>query len=166
MPTSTSVLHTTARARLGATTPTMPIEPEQPDTPTERSIPSHTSETSTVAPRVERPCARCASLNLSVKSFVIKDDRPVEMRMSLESLRSANERFRLGTLGNIRERATTCPLCDLVVSSIEEQRDVVGQDAVCHLTWEMDGRPPGDTRHMQKGKRTRRLRVTWSDIII
>lgn len=164
MPTSTPVLQTTAKAPLEATTSTMPIEPEQPDTPTERSIPSHTSETSTVVPRIDRPCTRCASLNLSVKSFVIKDDRPAEMRMSLESLRSANERFRLGTLGSIRERAAACPLCDLVVSFIEEERDVVGKDAVCHLTWEMDGRAPGDTRRAQRGKRTRRLRVTWSDL--
>ncbi|KAH6857419.1 heterokaryon incompatibility protein-domain-containing protein [Alternaria rosae] len=69
-------------------------------------MPNATAETSVVATRVERrPCKECASLNLSIEKFVIEDDKAAEIRPSLDSLRLANERFRLGTLDSIKTRA-------------------------------------------------------------
>ena len=134
----------------------------------EGSIPNHPAENRAVVDRVERPCKECASLNLSIEKFVIEDDKAAEIRPSLDSLRLANERFRLGTLDSITERAATCPLCHLVVNSIGKDvlKDVDATRAVCHLTWEMDGRLSVDSRRPLGQKRTRRLRVTWSDTLL
>ncbi|KAI4682799.1 uncharacterized protein J4E84_007264 [Alternaria hordeiaustralica] len=131
----------------------------------EGSMSKHSAENHAVVDRVERPCEECASLNLSIEKFVIEDDKAAEIRPSLDSLRLANERFRLGTLDSITERAGTCPLCRLVVNSIAKDflRDVDATKAICHLTWEMDGRLSVDPRRALGEKRTRRLRVTWSD---
>ncbi|KAI4636866.1 hypothetical protein J4E93_010882 [Alternaria ventricosa] len=134
----------------------------------EGSIPNRPAENGTAADRIERPCKECASLNLSIEKFVIEDDKAAEIRPSLDSLRLANERFRLGTLDKISERAATCPLCHLVVNSIGKDvlKDVDATRAVCHLTWEMDGRLSVDPRRALGEKRTRRLRVTWSDTLL
>lgn len=134
----------------------------------EDSILDQTADNSAVMARVERPCQQCASLNLSVDRFVVEDDKVAEIRPSLDSLRLANERFRLGTLDTIKERSATCPLCSLVVNSIPTDvlENVDASKAVCYLTWEMDGRPSVDPRRALGEKRTRRLRVTWSDAIL
>jgi hypothetical protein len=131
----------------------------------EESTPSPPVENRAVEAKVERPCKDCALLNLSIEKFVIEDDKAAEIRPSLDSLRLANERFRLGTLDSISKRAATCPLCRLVVNSIAKDvlEDVDATKAVCHLTWEMDGRLSVDPRRALGEKRTRRLRVTWSD---
>ncbi|KAI4608572.1 hypothetical protein J4E83_009008 [Alternaria metachromatica] len=131
----------------------------------EGTMPSQPIENGVVMDRVERPCKECASLNLNIEKFVIEDDKSAEIRPSLDSLRLANERFRLGTLDSITERAETCPLCRLVINSIAKDvlKNVDATKAVCHLTWEMDGRLSVDPRRALGEKRTRRLRVTWSD---
>ncbi|KAI4649056.1 uncharacterized protein J4E78_008574 [Alternaria triticimaculans] len=134
----------------------------------EGTMPSQPIENGVVMDRVERPCKECASLNLNIEKFVIEDDKSAEIRPSLDSLRLANERFRLGTLDTITERAETCPLCRLIINSIAKDvlKDVDATKAVCHLTWEMDGRLSVDPRRALRERRTRRLRVTWSDALL
>ncbi|KAI4619107.1 uncharacterized protein J4E87_007694 [Alternaria ethzedia] len=134
----------------------------------EGTMPSQPIENGAVMDRVERPCKECASLNLNIEKFVIEDDKAAEIRPSLDSLRLANERFRLGTLDSITERAETCPLCRLVINSIAKDvlKNVDATKAVCHLTWEMDGRLSVDPRRALRERRTRRLRVTWSDALL
>lgn len=92
----------------------------------------------------------------------------VETRPWLTSLLLVNERSRLGILDSISERAATCLLCHLVMNSNAKDvlKDDVATKAVCHLTWEMDRRLSVDPKRAREEKRTRRLRVTWSDALL
>ena len=68
------------------------------------------------------------------------------------SLRSSPTSHRLGSLHDVKARASLCPLCALVIDSVEELKGVPVQDldqgchsASCSLTWEIDGREGATT---------------------
>lgn len=115
----------------------------------------------------DKLCARCSSLDLSAETFLIQDDRPSDSRPSVRSMQLFNERYLLGTFDEIRETASTCQLCGLVWHTLADPPKT-NFDAQCHLIWEIDGRttsvfPTLNNREDNQIKRTRRLRVHWSD---
>jgi hypothetical protein len=106
-------------------------------------------------------CERCSPLGLSVEKFLVKDDKSSDARLSVQSLRLANERYFLGSLEEInKETDATCQLCALISHAITDPKPPQTNGAACYLIWEIDGRTSVDAE--AKGeKRTRRLRVCW-----
>lgn len=109
-------------------------------------------------------CERCHGLDLGVDKFRIRHDNSTTSSLPLESLRSTSERHPLGTFQSIQDRSLTCVLCKLICSSIPPETrgdSTPGVDqAHCYLIWEVDGR---DSPDPFDSKRTRRLRIRWSD---
>ncbi|KAF4986487.1 hypothetical protein FDECE_15929 [Fusarium decemcellulare] len=114
---------------------------------------------------VNKLCDRCSALDLSVKKFLFGDDQSSDARPSIRSLRLANERYILGTLAQITERATSCQLCALISRALPDTPSTSTEGALCRLIWEIDGRTWTVGRSIgqesEAVKRTRRLRVCW-----
>jgi hypothetical protein len=111
-------------------------------------------------------CDRCSSLGLSVDKFLIRDERPSDSKPSMRSLRLANERFALGTVAQIKNRAQRCRLCGLISRTLPNSSSPKTEDALCHLIWEIDGRienfDDSIGEEVDAIKCTRRLRVVWN----
>lgn len=83
------------------------------------------------------------------------------------SLKSGSGLFQLGTLNDIEERSALdgCPLCKLVVKSLDKHTDAVLaslrlRGSICFVNWEIDGRD-NDPFSGRKA-RTRRLHLRWN----
>ncbi|KAH8660916.1 heterokaryon incompatibility protein-domain-containing protein [Tricladium varicosporioides] len=128
-------------------------------------------------------CQICQSLRLGVHRFKVQPpssehsgnpstDRP---------LHSSATSLRLGNLLDIRNRSSTCPLCELIVESADELRgaklpDRIAneaaekqlQQAVCSIIWEIDGRETASSRASGHNPRnlvrglTRRMHIRWN----
>ncbi|KAK6858912.1 heterokaryon incompatibility protein-domain-containing protein [Apiospora arundinis] len=110
----------------------------------------------------ERLCGNCLRLGLRRSSFLIEDEQLPGSRLSLESLKLANQQFNLGTLSQVREKEGICSLCALV-NKAASNTDIAA-DAECYLLWEIDGHEPATLTGSGGGARlTRRLRICWKD---
>ncbi|KAK5630496.1 hypothetical protein RRF57_006211 [Xylaria bambusicola] len=100
-------------------------------------------------------CFRCRGLELSHEFFKIK----VNHNLPPNDL-GVQFRIDFGTLTQIRDSETTCKLCELISSSVNDLPPEERQDDVrCHLYWEVDGRTlDGDDSQVIC---TRRLRIGW-----
>ncbi|RKL50780.1 hypothetical protein BFJ72_g233 [Fusarium proliferatum] len=105
-------------------------------------------------------CQRCTSLNLSIAKFRIDDKNGDEDNRSPELTRS---RSYFGTVTQIRDSAENCELCELIADTVRDANVPHMDDVACHLLWEMDGRTSAKPLFGQKGNKSRRLRVCWSD---
>ncbi|KAG4267401.1 hypothetical protein FPRO04_12961 [Fusarium proliferatum] len=105
-------------------------------------------------------CQRCTSLNLSIAKFRITDKNGDEDDRSPELTRS---RSYFGTVTQIRDSAENCKLCELIADTVRDANVPHMDDVACHLLWEMDGRTSAKPLVGQKGNKSRRLRVCWSD---
>ncbi|KIX93367.1 uncharacterized protein Z520_11010 [Fonsecaea multimorphosa CBS 102226] len=107
-----------------------------------------------------RLCDRCSALGLSVEKFLVQPDGPSDNSISVRSLQLANERYFVGSLGQIKDNKAACKLCALLSHAVPDPAPPETDDAKCHLFWEMDGRT--SVENVKDGRRTRRLRICWS----
>lgn len=106
-------------------------------------------------------CQSCLGLELTTEKFIITADGPrEEVRPTAQYLRKANEPSSHGHLDDIRARSARCPLCRLIVESLDGS-DIPG-DSMCQLRWEIDGRPSVDSVGRMQSHCTRRLRICWA----
>ncbi|EPE29985.1 hypothetical protein GLAREA_01145 [Glarea lozoyensis ATCC 20868] len=106
-------------------------------------------------------CARCSPLGLNVEHFRVQGDTLSATRLSIQSLKLANERYFLGSLEEIsRETEATCQLCALISHAVPDLKSSHTKHAACYLVWELDGRTSVDIGAKAE-RRTRRLRIFW-----
>lgn len=76
----------------------------------------------------------------------------------------------LRDLDQIKDRSHICELCKLILGTVEQDTDCL--DALCSLTWEVDGREVFENQDYRAGSRkdqeppqglTRRIHLRWSD---
>ena len=132
-------------------------------------------------------CQICKSLHLGVHRFKVGSPSFSQggNGSSERMLRSSTTSQRLGSLLEIRTRSSVCPFCALVRDSVEEQHESPRtaadqspavddpaeqqlQQAVCTLTWEIDGREAASSRrsgiiprNLVRGL-TRRIHLRWN----
>ncbi|KAF2141614.1 uncharacterized protein K452DRAFT_333354 [Aplosporella prunicola CBS 121167] len=121
-------------------------------------------------------CKNCSKIDLQIDKFLIRSrvmpTKSSYMRESLPSIfspRSANNSYALGTYEEISSRKDVCRFCGLVSQSVTESEEVDSScmtaeqlNAVCYLTWEIDGRSARKDQSTVKA-RTRRIHVQWRD---
>ncbi|KAJ4856595.1 heterokaryon incompatibility protein (HET) domain-containing protein [Trichoderma breve] len=105
-------------------------------------------------------CDQCQRLELSVDMFKIGGGSSCSPSSS-QSLRPSNGSPFFATLKTIEARASECSLCKIIAAAIppEVRSEVKARNTTCHLVWELDGR---DSLDPSSRKRTRRLRIRWS----
>ncbi|KAL6693795.1 heterokaryon incompatibility domain-containing protein [Trichoderma pleuroticola] len=105
-------------------------------------------------------CDQCQRLELSVDMFKIGSGSNCSPSSS-QSLRPSNGSPFFATLKTIEARASECSLCKIIAAAIppEVRSEVKARNTTCRLVWELDGR---DSLDPSSRKRTRRLRIRWS----
>ncbi|KAF9871993.1 hypothetical protein CkaCkLH20_10625 [Colletotrichum karsti] len=121
-------------------------------------------------------CRECKTLDLGVHSFKVQSSGS-QGSSSGRPLRSYTTARQLGTLRKIRARSSSCPVCALIVDSVQDAGtqkangeffdSEVLEDASCSLSWEIDGREAASSssrgtnpKNMVRGL-TRRLHIRW-----
>ncbi|KAI0104207.1 heterokaryon incompatibility protein-domain-containing protein [Nemania sp. FL0031] len=158
----------------------MDLNGNRPEHLSECSTDSSSNASTELTLRLKRElCSGCQSLQLGVHRFRVQPPTSSQRYgggASDRTLRSSPTSTRLGRLIEIKERASTCPLCGLIFDSVDElRRQPTGSgdqeqqllQAWCHLTWEIDGREgarvnrSGNYSNMVRGL-TRRIHIRWS----
>ncbi|KAL7928733.1 heterokaryon incompatibility domain-containing protein [Trichoderma chlorosporum] len=131
-----------------------------------RLIVPHTNTIEIFAPALipmsSQLCDQCLRLELGVDKFKIDSSVGPGIHLSPPSLRPSDGDQFSATLKTIESRASRCSLCQIisVVIPSKVRWEIDPSNTTCRLVWELDGR---DSPELTSRKRTRRLRIRWSE---
>lgn len=127
----------------------------------------HPNGTDVLGPIQEGLCDRCQRLQLGPDSFTIRKltTSSGRGRTAPLQMKSGGYHSNFATVEELTVTSEGCKLCDLLCRAISRysRPHPADKDAVCSLTWEVDGRKSGGAKSSASVVNiTRRLRFRWA----